>query len=194
MSRRIVYMPGSGVEPGRDGYKDFERGRRDRMPEYPTSRAPRRERNYEREGWEVRPIGFERYPYARRSGMVGMTGSERYSGGNYESGNADYVGEDSLTWEEAKRWAKKMRNADGSTGAHWSIDQTNIAMHKNNIECDECEFWITMNMLYSDYCAVAEKYGVAVIDFFACMAKAFLEDEDAVDDKLTAYYDYIVEH
>ena len=95
MSRRIMYMPGSGVEPGRDGYRDFERGRRDRMPGYPTARAPRRER----EGWEVRPIGFERYPYARRSGMVSMTGSEHYSGGNYESGNADYVGEDSLTWQ-----------------------------------------------------------------------------------------------
>lgn len=188
---RVTYMPGSGVEPGRDGRRDNGRDERYESTEY--SREPRRDRDYDRRGWEVRPIGFERDPFARRYGMVNMMDGGHRSG-EYENGRADYDRDDCLSWDEAKQWLKKIRNADGSTGAHWNIDQTSGIMDKLNIACDECEFWVAMNMLYSDYCGVAKKYGVDNADFFACLAAAFLNDEDAVDDKLTAYYDYIVEH
>ena len=52
-----------------------------------------------------------------------------------------------------------------------------------------------MNMMYSDYCAVARKYGVDNADFYADMAKAFLFDPDggAPAKKVEAYYRYIVE-
>lgn len=191
MRRRITYMPGSGVEPGRDGRRDA--GREERYDSSEYSQEPRRERGYDRRGWEVRPIGFERDPYARRYGTVNMMdGGHR--NGEYENGRADYNQDDCLSWDEARHWLKKIRNADGSTGAHWNIDQTSGIMDKLNIACDECEFWVTMNMLYSDYCGVAKKYEVDNADFFACLAAAFLNDEDAVDDKLTAYYDYVVQH
>lgn len=49
-----------------------------------------------------------------------------------------------------------------------------------------------MNMLYSDYGSVAKKFGVDNADFFACLAEAFLND-DAVENKLAAFYDCIVE-
>ena len=49
-----------------------------------------------------------------------------------------------------------------------------------------------MNMLASDYYKVAEKFSVLEDDFFFCMAKAFLEDKDAVPNKVGAYYEYIV--
>ena len=51
-----------------------------------------------------------------------------------------------------------------------------------------------MNMIYSDYCVVAEKLGTSTAEFYAGMAKAFLDDKDAQPDKLGRYYEYIVEH
>ena len=55
-------------------------------------------------------------------------------------------------------------------------------------------WWITMNMIYSDYSAVAYKYGVDTADFYADMAKAFLFDPDGgePEEKLAAYYHNIV--
>ncbi len=52
-----------------------------------------------------------------------------------------------------------------------------------------------MNMMYSDYCRVANKYGSGMSDFYAYMAKAFLFDKDAPSpkEKLAAYYHSIVE-
>lgn len=197
MSRRarISYMPDSGVEPGRDGRRDTGRNERydERYDSTEYMREPRHDREYDRRGWEVRPIGFERAPYARRYGVINMTEHDR-RGNGYENGRADYNGENCLSWDDAKHWLMRIRNADGSMGAHWNVDQTSGMMEKLGIACDECDFWVTMNMLYSDYCGVAKKYGVDNAEFFGCMAAAFLNDEDAVDDKLVAYYDCIVEH
>ena len=51
-----------------------------------------------------------------------------------------------------------------------------------------------MNMMYSDYCMVASKYGVNNAEFFADMARAFLFDKDAEGpgEKLAAYYHRVV--
>ncbi len=55
------------------------------------------------------------------------------------------------------------------------------------------EFFVAMNMMYSDYCKVFRKFGVGdKVDFYACMAKAFLDDKDAHTDKLARYYEYVV--
>ncbi len=56
------------------------------------------------------------------------------------------------------------------------------------------DFWVTMNMMYSDYSPVAEKFNVSKPEFYAEMAKAFLFDKDGPDprEKLAAYYDGIV--
>lgn len=50
-----------------------------------------------------------------------------------------------------------------------------------------------MNAMYSDYAAVAKKFGVTSPEFYACMAKAWMEDKDAKEDKTALYYRYIVE-
>lgn len=194
MSRntRITYLPDSGVEPGRDGRT---RSRRYEAIDYYDGdrRGTEMRRGYDRDGgWEVRPIGFERDPYARRYGGVRMGGSR--SGGEYERGYGRYEETDCLSWEDAKEWMMSIRNADGSKGAHWSIEQTNKLFEKKQLDCAQHEFWAAMNMLYSDYAPVAKKFGVDNPDFFACLAEAFLDDEDAVGDKLAVYYDYIVEH
>jgi hypothetical protein len=46
----------------------------------------------------------------------------------------------------------------------------------------------------SDYGKVAKKYGVDKADFYADLAKAWLDDKDAVPGKAMIYYDCIVQH
>ena len=97
-----------------------------------------------------------------------------------------------MTRDKAQRWVQKMKNADGSTGEHWSFDQTYQLMKQRNIDCEPAEFYATMNMLWSDYGKVAEKFGLTGVEFWAEMSKAFLMDKDAEDGKLMLYYECIV--
>lgn len=94
----------------------------------------------------------------------------------------------------AKEWAEHMKNADGTTGAHWTMEQTDQVMKQYGIQCEPAEFFAVMNMMYSDYCEVLKKFGVNKMDFYAEMAKAFICDEDAQPDKTERYYEYIAKH
>lgn len=89
-------------------------------------------------------------------------------------------------------WSSKLENADGSKGAHWTKEQTNSVMRSYGYDCDEDEFNMAMNMMFSDYCEVANNLGNDMVQFCASMAKAFLDDKDAKDDKLHSYYKCIV--
>lgn len=91
-------------------------------------------------------------------------------------------------------WVAGMANEDGTTGSHWTMDQTKQVQAQKGINCDPVYFWVAMNMMYSDYCAVAKKFGADNPDFYAEMAKAFLEDKDAASGKLARYYYAIVKH
>jgi hypothetical protein len=53
--------------------------------------------------------------------------------------------------------------------------------------CEKWEFYTAINMMYSDYCEAAKKLGVDRADFYALMAKSFLEDKDAGPHKLQKY-------
>lgn len=117
--------------------------------------------------------------------MAYRGGGERMSG--YGSGSG-YM---PFTKEMADSWTKGMQNEDGSTGPHWTLDQTKQVQAQKGIECDPMEFYAAINMVYSDYGKVAKKLGVNTIDFYADMAKAFLHDKDAPEDKLARYYEYI---
>lgn len=92
----------------------------------------------------------------------------------------------------AVEWCRAMENEDGTRGAHWNMEQTKQIMEQHKIKCDPVEFYVAMNMMYSDYCGVAKKHGVSTADFYADMAKAFLDDKDAHKDKLSRYYDSVV--
>lgn len=85
-----------------------------------------------------------------------------------------------------------MENADGTKGPHWSMDQTKQVAAQKNVSENPLEFWVAMNMMYSDYCAMAKKHNVNTVDFYVDMAKAFLDDKDAKPDKLGRYYYSIV--
>lgn len=96
-----------------------------------------------------------------------------------------------LTKETAMEWVAGMENADGTTGGRWSMEKTEEARTQRGIQCDPLEFYVAMNMMYSDYVKAAEKVDCSSMDFYACMAKAFLDDKDARPDKLARYHRYI---
>lgn len=94
----------------------------------------------------------------------------------------------------ADEWAKSMRNADGTKGPHWTIEKTRELQKQYGINCDEIEFWAVVNSIYSDYCEVLKKNNVSALEVYACMAKAWIEDGDAVPNKAAAYFTYVVKH
>lgn len=92
----------------------------------------------------------------------------------------------------ADEWMAGLENEDGTKGPHWSMEQVKQVMAQKGIKTDPIEFYLTLNMIYSDYCSVAKKMNVNNIDFYIGMAKAFLDDKDISGDKLMRYYRYIV--
>lgn len=99
----------------------------------------------------------------------------------------------------AEKWTASMKNVDPAKpqGAKWSVDQIRPFGQKYGIPTDGEKFWAfyaMINAMYSDYYEVAKKYNVATPEFFADMAKAFIDDKDAVENKTAKYYEYIVEH
>lgn len=110
--------------------------------------------------------------------------------GKLDMGKVGHV--DKLTAPKAEEITRKMVNEDGSKGAHWNMEQTKQVMEQRGIQCDPVEFYVTMNMMYSDYYPVAKKLNVNSVEFYADMAKAFLDDKDAGKDKLEKYFAYVV--
>lgn len=80
-----------------------------------------------------------------------------------------------------------MINEDGTTGAHWTLEQTNAAAKSNGIQFDgfnEYDWNYAMNMMYSDfYGAVPNETST-----YVKMAKKFLQDKDAKPGKALCYY------
>lgn len=99
-----------------------------------------------------------------------------------------------FTRQTAEEWVSHMQNADGTTGQHWSLEQAQQLMAQRKINCDPVRFYTALNAVYSDFCGVAKKHGVSNVEFFADLAKAWLDDKDAVPDKLEMYHEYIVKH
>lgn len=100
-----------------------------------------------------------------------------------------------ITRELADTWVKSLEVSDGSdrgNGMKWSYEATTEAGNKIGIdwrEVTKCEWYVVMNMMYSDYyrsAKYAEKQNDAM--FFAHMAKDWIYDEDAPEDKLYRYY------
>ena len=141
-------------------------------------------------------------------GEMDFRESERHPDTRYDSRDyrkdfrdyRDYHNAPRLTKSDMHRWKQMMENEDGTQGAHYDMQQTMAAADKLGIhfdEFDEKEFCVAVNMMYSDYCKVAKKYVAPdkELHFFAELAKAFLEDEDAPEgsEKLALYYHCIVD-
>ena len=178
-------------------------GQANTMPRERESYYPRPVMNHDVDTYSpsrARPqIGFTldssvNYPSKRE--MMPYSGDEMsHRSSRADMGHAESNGYMPLTMDMADMWMKGMTNEDGSKGAHWTIEQTKQLQAQKHIDCDPVEFWAAMNMIYSDYFKAAKKFGVGNnIDFYVDMAKAFLDDKDAREDKIGRYFAYIVQH
>lgn len=99
-----------------------------------------------------------------------------------------------MTEDKAKKWVKSMKHADGGRGEHWSYEQIKRIAEEKGGKIEPAELYAVMNSLYADYCSVFQKHGVTSPEFYFDMAKAWIEDSDAVEDKVSMYYECIVKH
>lgn len=146
-------------------------------------------RGYDREDYRRRD--YDRYDrdYDRYE--------RRYDDRRYDDHHRDYGRDFSAEMDE---WKRRLKNDDGSSGEHFKDEHIKRAIESQGIRVEELggfdTFSTAVNMMYSDYCTVARKYGVDRVEFYADMAKAFLMDKDfdgSPEDKMFLYYKCIAE-
>lgn len=118
---------------------------------------------------------------------------------DYRRDRNDYGKPKMFSHKDMETWKSMMKNEDGTRGVHFREEQVKRACEQAGIDCEEFGedvFCLAMNMMYSDYCKVAKKYGVDMPEYYADLAKAFLRDKDfdgKPEEKLYLYYKAIVE-
>lgn len=96
-----------------------------------------------------------------------------------------------LSKDEAHEWVRSMDHKDGLKGQHWSYEQTTQVLKNKGYGINCAEWYAIMNAMHADYCEVAKMFGVDNIDFYTAMAKAWLCDDDAVEDKARQYWEHV---
>ena len=101
--------------------------------------------------------------------------------------------ENGLDKETVMSWVEGMVDDDGVHGGKYSWHQAQQYALNVGVSGQQkvLEFYWAMNAMYADYHKVAKKFGVDKPDFYACLAKAFIEDPDAVEDKVEKYVMHI---
>ena len=89
-----------------------------------------------------------------------------------------------LTEDQAVAYVKQMKHKDGTEGEHWTLEQTRQyqAAHPEYASIDALDFYVAINMMYSDYFKPAY-----TTDNYASMAKDFVADKDAPANKVVRY-------
>ena len=184
---------------------------------YVTSRSPRRDRDMEDYGMPKGDYRRGGMPPVRDYDDYDMRGDMRgrvyadyemldMRGRDYADYGMDYGMRDygemeygKMSHKDIENWKNHMKNQDGTMGEHFKKDQVMQAARQigvNPEEYGEHIFPLVMNMMYSDYCAVAKKFGLDRPDFYAELAKAFLNDKDfggEPEEKVFLYYKCIAE-
>ena len=94
-----------------------------------------------------------------------------------------------FTEADAKEWVAHM-----NPPARWSMEQTTAVMRQRGYNHKPCVFWAVMNAMASDYGKTMAKYGADKPEVWADLADDFIEDSDAVEDKVGRYWRDIVKH
>lgn len=102
-----------------------------------------------------------------------------------------------LDRETAMEWVRNMKNEDPQkpTGGKWDIDVVRAVARSLGVPDEGEEFWelyVMTNALYSDYSKVLGRFGITDPMAYGEMAKAWMHDKDAIDDKTMVYYECIV--
>lgn len=187
---RMLMQDGRNPYGSRGGYVRSDR-RNDYEDDY-AMRGNRDRRDYEddyaRGGRRDREMDYASYNDSRMRDR------------NYEENyRRDYGKPKLFSHKDMETWKSMMKNEDDTRGVHFREEQVKRACEQAGIDCEEFGedvFCLAMNMMYSDYCKVAKKYGVDRPEFYADMSKAFLRDKDfdgKPEEKLYLYYKSIVE-
>ena len=101
---------------------------------------------------------------------------------------------DGLDKETVMGWVEDMEDGEGVKGGKYTWHQTQQYAMNMGITGQQrlLEMYWAMNAMYADFHKVAKKFGVDKPDFYAHMAKCFIEDPDAVDNKVEEYVKHIV--
>ncbi len=148
---------------------------------------------YDDGGMTRRLIGFggteSRYEGPKRGGEMENRNSQKERGYS----NSDVC--PPFSREMAEEWTRKMRNADGSKGPHYTMEHAAAVAKQMGIKHDPYEWWAVLNAMYTDFFTVAKHQGMEKnIEFFAALADAWLNDEDAGDNKAAKYFCKVVKH
>lgn len=88
-----------------------------------------------------------------------------------------------FTRETAEHAVSLMKNRDGSTGGHWSYDDTTKVMGAKNYNFNPADWHYALNMIYSDYWKQSKGTDEYLED-----AAMFLDDKDAPESKAKRYF------
>jgi len=113
-------------------------------------------------------------------------GAEHHSGGGFA------LRFDPVYEPTAMRWVHGMEQPEGGRPMPAYKPEEAEALRKAHCpDCEKWEFFVAINMMYSDMLEVAKKFNVDKPEYYACMAKAFLKDKDAGKHKLRKYMEMI---
>lgn len=181
MNGRTKMMLAQSATRRKSGGYEEEHGR----PTY-TYTPEHRMNDYVRE----RRMGFDDGVPEMHSGAR----TEMNSRNTFFTGSAHHSSDEKMTKEQAQEWVRRMKNSDGSSGEHWSMEQVKNLRDKMGLShIDPVEFYAAVNMMYSDFGAVAKKFNADMPEFYGHMAKAFIEDKDASPGKLVKYFEIVVD-
>lgn len=98
-----------------------------------------------------------------------------------------------LSEDKAKEWVSNM-----IPPAKWAMAETNDVKSKFNIDIPSIDFYVLMNMLYSDYGdVIGEQITNDVLDKYIKLAEDWYYDEDVDKDgaeKLYCYWKTMIKH
>ena len=89
-----------------------------------------------------------------------------------------------ISEEMGEKWVKEMQ----PVGLHWTMEETTNAMQSLGYSFNTVDFFIVANMMYNDYFDLVKDDETLALK----LAKDWLDDKDAKEDKLYCYWKYII--
>lgn len=160
----------------RERYDGRDGGMRNRERDYPMRRG-RMDDEWDDDDYAGSYAGKRGRQRTRRSGVLAWDNQPM----------DDEEMPEHLDQAKAQAWVQKMKQADGRMGEKWKMEQTEQVRAQWCPECNKYDFYAAINMMAADYGKTAQKFGVDKPEFYACLAKDFLNDPDAKSAKIVKY-------
>lgn len=102
--------------------------------------------------------------------------------------------EQSLDKDKVMELVESMEDGEGVRGGKYTWHQVQQYAMNMGITGQQrmVEFYWAMNAMYADFHKVGKKFGVDKPEFYAHLAKCFIEDPDAKDNKVEEYIKHVV--